>query len=137
MGTFHDLYVVKWLLQNTERPRGIEWKRNESGMYLTDLNEGPNSVRVSMGSVQARPAARIVIRYTSPGLGIIDICEPFQKVFSFRKKYDSVDDEELAENMVRLLAVAVSQYAQRELDDMKNEEERKQLMYNRIMGRIE
>ena len=105
-------------------------------MYFTDLNEGPNSVRVSLGSVQGRPASRIVIRFTSPGLGVIDIQEPFQKVFSFRKKYDSIDDDELAGNMVLLLAIVANQSVQRELDDMKNEEERRQAIYNRLTGGI-
>ncbi len=136
MGTFNDLYIVKWLLQNTERPKGIEWRRKDSGMYFTDLNEGPNSVRVYVGSVQARPAARIVIRLTSLGLGVVDIQEPFQKVFSFRKKYDSVNDEELAGNTARLLVVVASQHAQRELHDMKNEEERRQAIYRRLTGGI-
>lgn len=136
MGTFRDLYVVKWLLQNTEKPKGIEWRRTESGMYFTDLNEGPNGVKVYVGSVQGRPAARIVIRFTSPGLGEIYIWEPCEKVFSFRKKYDSVDDEELAGNMTRLLAVVVNQSAQRKLNEMKTEEERRQAIYNRLIGDI-
>ncbi|MDO8496268.1 MAG: hypothetical protein Q7S43_03195 [bacterium] len=127
---------MNWLLQNTERPKGIQWQRREYGMYFTELNEGPSSVRVSLGSVQGRPASRIIIRFTSPGLGIIDICEPFQKVFSFRKKYDSIDDGELAGNMGRLLAIVANQSIQRELNEMKTEEERRQAIYNRLTGGI-
>ena len=136
MGIFHDLYIVKWLLQNTEKPKGIEWQRNEYGMYFTNLNEGPNNVRVYVGSVQGRPVSKIVIRFISPGLGEIYIQEPYQKVFSFRKKYDSIDDEELAGNMTRLLAVVANQHIQRELHDMKTEEERRQAIYRRLMGGI-
>lgn len=137
MGTFHDLYIVKWLLQNTERSKGIEWRRTEDGMYFTDLNKGPNGVRIYVGSVQGRPVSRIVIRFTSLGLGEVYIQEPSQKVFSFRKKYDSIDDEELAGSMTRLLAIVANQSIQRDLNDRKTEEERRQAIYNRLMGGVE
>jgi len=84
MGTFRETHIVQWLLENTEKPNGFKWQSRElSGMYFADIGEGKNLVQISVGLVQCRPAVRIVLKFTSPGLGDIYIQEPLQSIFPF------------------------------------------------------
>lgn len=135
MGTYKDLYIIKWLSQNSEEPNpAIVWQRNSHGMYFAYFNEASTRVRVDVGSIQARPCARIIAKFTSLGFGEIQITEPLQSLFPLRKKYASADEQELAEAMKRLLKIISNQHSQRELHDIDNEEERKQAIYHRLLG---
>ena len=135
MISYHDLYIIKWLLQNTEKPNPeIIWQRPEYGPYFTYFNEGGDRVRVEISNVQARPYARTVAKFTSPGLGEVQIVEPMQSVFALRKKYDTPEEAELAETMKRLLVVIMKQHSARELHDMETMEERKQAIFSRFFG---
>lgn len=134
MGNIKDLYIIKWLLQNSEEPRdNIDWERNEYGRYFTSFYEGKEKVKVSMSLVQARPMARIVITLASPGLGEVSITEPLQSVFALRRKYDSEDEKEVADTMRQLLNSVARRHAQKELKEIENEEERKQGIYQRLL----
>ena len=138
MSAYHDLFIIKWLLQETEKPDTvIIWQRAEYGPYFTNFNEGSNRVRVEISSVQARPYARVVANLSSPGLGEVQVVEPIQKVFTISKKCDTPEETELAETLKRLLIVIAKQHAARELHDMETAEERKQAIFSRLMGRNE
>ena len=135
MSAYHDLYTIKWLLQETEKPDTIIiWQRAEYGPYFTNFNEGSNRVRVEISSVQVRPYARVVAKLSSQGLGEVQVVEPMQKVFTLSKKCDTPEETELAETMKRLLMVIAKQHAARELHDMETEEERKQAIFRRLIG---
>lgn len=131
MVSYHDLYIIKWLLQEVEKPdTKIIWQRLKHGIYLADFNEGGAPVRFEVSIVQAR----VVIKFTSPGLGEVQVVEPIKNIFSLMTKYDTPEEAELAETMNRLLAVIAKQHAARELHDMETEGERKQAIFRRLMG---
>ncbi len=133
MSTFRDIYIIKWLLQNTERLGGnIIWQRKEHGMHFADFNDGKNRVRIEIG-LAIRPP-RVYVKFTSLGLGEVQAQEPLHALFS--KKYESKDDEELANAIKRLLAVIADQHAQRLLKEIDNEEERKQAIYQRLLDGV-
>ena len=135
MSAYRDLYIIKWLLQNTDKPnQEIVWQRAEHGPYFADFNEGQNRVHVEISSVQARPYARVVANLSSPGLGEVQVVEPMQKVFTLSRKCDTPEETELAETLKRLLGVIAKQHAGRELRDMETENERKQAIFHRLMG---
>lgn len=129
MSTFKDFYIVKWLLLNTERG-DIIWQQKESGTLFVDFNEGKNRVQVIVGTAIRPP--RVYIKFTSSGLGEVYAQEPLRALFS--RKYESGDDEEFAKVIKHLLVVATNQYAQKQIDEIKNEEERKQAIYQRLVG---
>ena len=49
-------------------------------------------------------------------------------------KYDTPEDEELAETIKRLLGAVSRQHAQREIKDEETTEERKQAIFRRLIG---
>lgn len=131
MGNFRDLYIVRWLLQNTQSPSGsIVWQRRESGPYFAEFNKGSSYVQIIIGST-FRPAL-IDLKFTSPGLGEVHIQEPLKALFSL--KYMSEDDEELAKAMRRLAAIVASQHAKKEMQEIENTEERKQKIFQRLIS---
>ncbi|MDP3696837.1 MAG: hypothetical protein Q8R55_02280 [Candidatus Taylorbacteria bacterium] len=129
-----NLHVMKWLFENTKEPNcNIPWQRKESGGYSVLLNKGESLVRIDIARVQSRPVAVIVVKFSSPGKGEVCVQEPLQKVFSLRRRYDSEDDEELAQIMNNLLATIANQLARKTLRDMDTEEERRQEIYHRLL----
>lgn len=135
MAIRNNLLVMKWLFENTKEPNcNIPWQRKETGGYFAILYQGkPYQVGVAIARVQSRPMAIIVVKFSSPGKGEVCVQEPSQKVFSLRRRYDSEDDQELAEIMNNLLATIASQLAQKTLHDMETEEERKQVIFHRLL----
>ena len=123
---YQDLYVAKWLLQNTEnQSSAIRWEGNGHGGYSTKFNEGGLVVYVGLSVVPCRPVSRIVITFSSPGLGTISIEEPQINIFLLTKKYNEPDQEELAKTMVRLLKAVMKQVSNRKLRDIERVDERK------------
>ena len=134
MITYRDLYIIQCLLQETEKSdTKVFWQRPERGSYWVNFNEDKSRVRVEVSMVQARPS-RVVAKFSSPGLGEVQIVEPIKNVFSLMTKYDTPEAEELAETMKRLLTVIAKQHAARELHDMETENERKQAIFRRFTG---
>ena len=135
MTAYKDLYITKWLLQGIERPDAkVVYQRKERGMYFANFNEGGVQVKVEIGSVSGPPYAKVVIKLTSPGLGEVQIVEPTRNIFSLTKKYDTPEDEELAEAIKRFLEAVAKQHATRELRDMETEAERKQAIFHRLLN---
>ncbi len=133
MSNFRDLYIIRWLLQNTEEPTGtITWQRRDYGMYFANFYEGKNRVHIEAGIINSLIGGRVDIKFTSPGLGEVHVQEPYPKLFS--KKYESEDDGELAKTMRRLLATIGSQHAKREIREIENEEERRQAIFQRLIS---
>ena len=121
-----DLYVIRWLLQNTERQEhNIVWQQNINGIYFTNVNDGHNLVRVEIAAVSRPP--RTIVRLFSNSLGEIQIQEPL--TVPFRKKYESEDDEILAKTIKYLFTVVSNKHATSEL----NEDERRQAIYKRLI----
>ena len=132
---WRDLYIVRWLLQNTDRAQGaINWDRRESGMYFTNLNDGEDRVHIEVGLVQAMSAQRVAIVFASHGLGEIQLQEPLRNIITIGSKYPCEEDAELAETMLRLFAVISNQHAERKLKEYKDEDERRQGIFSRIIG---
>lgn len=135
MGNFKDLYIVKWLLQNTERSNGIKWQSREyNGMYFTNIGEGRNIVQVFVGIIYCRPTSKIVVKFVSPEFGEVNIWEPSRRIIPWGNKYDTDEENDLADALKRLMSVAGRQNAQQQLLDMENEEVRKQKIYERIFS---
>lgn len=133
MVTFRDLYIVRWLLQNTEEPNSsIVWQRGDSGMYIAQFHEGKHRVRVEVGRIFSPTGGRNILKFSSPGFGQVQVQEPLTRIFS--RRYESEDDAELARTIRRLLATASFWHAQKEEQDIENEEERKQAIYSRLTG---
>lgn len=128
---------MKWLFENTKEPNcNIPWQRKESGGYFAILNEGMgHQVRIDITKTKdlSTHKAIVVVKFLSLDKGEVFIQEPLQKVFSLRRKYDSEDDQELAETMNKLLATVASQLAQKTLHDMDTEEECKQVIFHRLL----
>ena len=135
MGTFNDLYIVKWLLQNIQESYGhIMWHRGEDCKYFADFGEGSSVVCVKMGNISTRIGERIFIKFSSPGLGEVSVLAPIQSVFSLRKKYDTPEETELADTMNSLFTIASQQHATREQHKIDTAEERKQAIFHRLLG---
>ena len=135
MGTFKDLYIVRWLLQNTERSNGIKWQSREyDGMYRTEIGEGKTIVQIFVGIILCRPVSRIVVRFVSSEFGEVNIWEPSRRIIPWGKKYDTDEENDLADALKRLMSVAGRQNAQQQLLDMENEEARKQKIYQRLFS---
>ena len=134
MITYRDLYIIQCLLQETEKSdTKVFWQRPERGSYWVNFNEDKSRVRVEVSMVQARPS-RVVAKFSSPGLGEVQIVEPIKNIFSLMTKYDTPEDEELAETIKRLLGAVSRQHAQREIKDEETTEERKQAIFRRLIG---
>ncbi len=125
MGNFKDPYIARWLLQNTES-NNIVWQKNDSGVYFADIND---RVRVEIINVPTRTGPQITIKFASSGLGEVCIFEPLRNILSFIKKYDTPDEEELAQLMKRLLSAVSRQHTARVLHEIDTEEERKQSIF--------
>ncbi len=139
MTAYQDLYIIKWLLQNCEEPHSpIVWHQREPrayfARYFAEFGEGDGKVCVEIGTIPTRTGGRVFTKFSSPGLGEVHVLEPIQSVFSLRRKFDTPEETELSDTMNRLLAVASSQHAARELRDMETTEERKQAIFRRLMG---
>ena len=135
MSVFSDLYIIKLLLQNIENPdKTTVWQHAESGAYFANFKEGKNFIHIEIGSIQSMTGGRVVIKFMSPGLGEIQIQEPPRALFS--RRYETEDDEEFAQNLKSLFALVADQYAQRQIKDRENEEERKQAIYYRLVSGI-
>ncbi|MDP3763430.1 MAG: hypothetical protein Q8Q92_02110, partial [bacterium] len=123
MISYRDLYIIKWLLENTQESHCfITWYQGESGMYFADFGEGCGAVCVEIGNIPTRTGGRVFIKFSSPGLGEVHVLEPLQSVFSLRKKYDTPEETELANKMNSLLAIASQQHATREASEAENME---------------
>lgn len=133
MVSYHDLYIIRWLLQGTERGDIIWQQDHECGPFFFDFNKDENHVRVEINIVLTRPPTGPTVRFKSPGLGEVQVVGPM-RAFSLRKKYDTPEEGELAEAVKRLFAKVSRQHAERELHDREIEEERKQAIFHRLMG---
>lgn len=123
---------MKWLLQNTDRG-SIQWQRQDYGMYFTDIGEGKNRVHIEIGTVSSRyRPARVIVKFASPGLGEVCVQQLLQAVFS--TKYESEDDEKFAQIMKQLQILVSNQHADRKEREKKNEDERKQAIYSRLLN---
>ena len=133
MSTFTDLYVVRWLLQNTDRGN-IVWRKSTHGVYFVNFGEEKTGIHIEIEHVQSRPMAQIALRFSSSDSGEIQVVEPLQNILPFTKKYDSDDERELAETMKHLLVVVADQLAKQQLKDMETENVRKQKIFSRLMS---
>lgn len=125
-------------MQISQEPQGsIIWDQRGSGIYFANFGEGKNGVCVEIVNIPTRTGgARVVVKFSSPGLGEVHVLEPIPKVFSLKKKYDTPEETELGVTMSRLLAIASQQYATREQQEVATTEERKQAIFSRLFGEI-
>ena len=137
MGTFHDLYIIKWLLQNIQESQGlVMWHRGEDCKYFADFGEESSVVCVKIGKIPTSTGGgRMFTKLSSAGLGEVEILEPTQKVLSLKRKYDTPEETELAETMNCLLVVASHQYVAREQHQIDTAEDRKQAIFQRLLGK--
>lgn len=131
---YRDLYIIKWLLQKIERQNtNIVYQYMGWGSYQFNFNKDKSRVRVKIGMVQGRPYARVVVKFTSPGFGEVQVVEPIRNIFSLTRQYATPEEAELAETLKRLLAVIVKQRAVREQHDIETEDQRKQKIFHRLL----
>lgn len=134
MGNVRELYIVQLLSQSSEGLNAeVVWRRT-GNLFSANFNESGTKVVVEVGTVTSRPMSRVVINFTSDGLGKVSIYEPIPE-FSLRGiKYGTSDEKELVDAMKGFLEIARSQCAQREKRDLETEEERKQAIFNRLIS---
>lgn len=126
MAIFKDLYIIKWLIANTNLPNPkIRWQIKESGGYFALIGKRKDPIKIEIAKVQSRPLPRIIIKLSCVDLGEVTLQEPVQKVLSLRKAYDSQDDSDLAESMTELLITISRQLSQEDLNDSAAEEEKR------------
>jgi hypothetical protein len=128
-----DLYMVSWLIQNTEKPSGnIKWHPGESGTYVSTLKNDDEVVEIKIYCPAFRTGARVVMEFSTEDLGRVYIEEPHMSV-SFRRKFDSMEDEELADVLNRLYSFIKHQHVDRESQDLANKVERKKAIFRKIL----
>ncbi len=134
MGNIRDLLVVQWILQNTEESHGIiPWKRKEKGGYMAVVHrENTPPVSLEASALLYRGIEKINIKLLSDGFGKIEV-ETNQLVSRFNEKYPSEDHKELVLTMRRLIAAIPHRIRWQELEDEKNEGERRQGIYQRLL----
>jgi hypothetical protein len=128
-----DFYMVSWLIQNTEKSSGnIKWHPGESGSYIATLKNDDELVEIKISCPAFRTGARVVMEFSTEDLGRVYIEEPHMSV-SFRRKFDSKEDEELADALNRLFSFIKREHLSRESQDLANKDERKKAIFRKIL----
>lgn len=129
-----DLYVIYWLILHTEKPDGdIKWRYHEGyWQYSAQIVRNSEPLELKIGSIISRVGSRLVLELSTEDMGRVYIEEPQMSV-SFRKRYDSEDDKELAEALEGLYSIIRRQHADKEACDIENKEERKQAIFRKLL----
>ncbi len=133
-----DLYIVNWLIKNTEKPNdNIKWQPHEQspGIHVATIKGATASIDLRIGSVSDRTGSRVIVELSSDDLGKVLIEEPHMSV-SLRRKYDSDDDKALAEALRNLICSVRFQDTDRERQEIGNKEERKKAMFKRLLDTL-
>ncbi|MEQ1947863.1 MAG: hypothetical protein ABL995_11780 [Bryobacteraceae bacterium] len=105
-----DLYVVQYLLQETNRANGgLEWE--ERSRERAGFTARAGGVSVDLENAHFRAGTRVMLRFQSAGESFA-ICEPLRQGW-LAQSYESDDDRTLAAAMRELMRCVSRQCAER------------------------
>jgi hypothetical protein len=125
-----DIYVVQYLLQETNRANGgIEWEersRERSGFFAR-----VGSVRVELETAHFRSGTCVMLRFQSAGESF-SICEPMPQGW-LAQSYESDDDRALAGTMRELMRSASARWTRRRSSAQEHAAEIRQRVYEQLL----
>lgn len=123
--------VVNWLIQNTIATSGfIEWEREDAGQYVASVVRSDLQINLALKLLGSRTGSKVALELYIKKSSKVAIIEPSP----FFRKYDSDDEKELAEALKQLYKTVAHQHANRELKQMDNEKECKQIIFKALLA---
>jgi hypothetical protein len=101
-----DLYIIRYLLQGTRAGgRSILWEEKESDAYVANVR----GVQIELACLSSSTGSRLCLTLSCRPESV-RIEEP-RSVGVFRRRYETEDEQQLAEQM-NLLALAIDQHCE-------------------------
>ena len=127
-----DIYVVQFLLQETNRTNGgVEW--DERSRERAGFTARVGGVRVDLENAHFRAGTCVMLRFQNASEGFA-ICEPMPQGW-LAQSYESDDDRTLAATMRELMRAAGAQCARRRSSAYEHAAEIRQRVYEQLLFR--